>query len=184
MCVSRKFGLGLAATALLITSVSPAAAGWGGGFGGGYGNAWGGGGWGHNRRHHDNDTGEILGGLVLGAILVGVLSSASKKSKQARQDRGDAYPTRDSQSRGSIATEDGAVDACAMAAEDRAGRSASVRDINAVNKNSDGWDVEGVVESRDSWRDRAGDRHKFTCSVRFGSVETVYVEDRTVAFNQ
>jgi hypothetical protein len=184
MYIARKLGFGVTALSLVLASTAPAFAGWNGGFGGGYGNSWGGGGWGHNRRHHDDDAGEIIGGLVLGAILIGVLSSASKKSKQAQRNRSDGYPERDSQSRGSIATEDAAVDACAMAAEDRAGRSASVRDINAVNKNSDGWDVEGVVESRDSWRDRAGDRHKFTCSVRFGSVETIYVEDRTVAFNQ
>ncbi len=181
MSITRKFGLGAAALSLLLTSSAPALADWNGGYGGGYGNSWGGG---HRERHHDSDAGEIIGGLVLGAILIGVLSSASKKSKQAQRDRDDPYPTRDGQSRGSITTEDAAIDACAMAAEDRAGRSASVRDINAVNKNSDGWDVEGVVESRSNWRDRAGDRHKFTCSVRYGSVETLYVEDRTVAFNQ
>ena len=200
MALLRKITLGLAATALLATSVSPAFARGGGGWGGGYswGNSWGGGGHGrHHRRHRDNDTGEILGGVLIGAILVGVLSSASKKSKQARRTSGEDYPQRDARSPegsrpndsrsessrygGRIASEDQAVDACATAAEAREGRSSSVRDITRVRSSSDGWDVEGVIENRDNWRDKAASKHVFTCSVRDGSVETVYVEGRSVA---
>jgi hypothetical protein len=198
MALLRKITLGLATSALLATSVTPAFArggGYNGGFG--WGNSWGGGGHGGHRRHHrrgGDDTGEILGGVLIGALLVGVLASASKKSKQARRDSGENYPQRDARypgdnppsvrnSSGRITSEDQAVDACASAAEEREGRSSSVRDITRVRSSSDGWDVEGVIENRDNWRDKSASKHNFTCSVRAGSVETVYVEGRTVAFN-
>jgi hypothetical protein len=199
MALLRKITFGVAALALLATSLTPAFARGGGGYGGGYGwgNSWGGGGYGGHRRHHgrgDNDTAEVLGGVLLGAILVGVIASASKKSKQARRDSGENYPQRDARypgdnppsvrnSSGRIASEDQAVDACAAAAEEREGRSSSVRDITEVRSSSDGWDVEGVIENRDNWRDKSGSKHNFTCSVRAGNVETVYVEGRTVAYN-
>lgn len=188
MSISRKVGLAAATVALLATSISPALAR------GGYGNGWIG--WGgndygrHHRRRGGDDTGEILGGVLIGAILVGVLASASKKKQQQRQSGGLDYPQqnypqqdgRGDRNRGDIASEDQAVDACASAAESRAGRTASVRDVDQVRRNSDGWDVEGIVESRDTWRDRSADRRRFTCSVRFGAVDSVYVEDAKVAF--
>jgi hypothetical protein len=199
MSKTRRFGLGAAASALLLSSVSPAYAGWGLGmgrsWGGGWntGMSWGGGGGGWGRRHHgDDDTGEVLGGILIGAVLIGAIASASKKSKRAqrdrdydRQDQGTRDDPRDSSSqrnRGDISTEDQAVDACANAAEGKGGRTASVRDIDRVNRSSDGWDVEGIVEQRDGWRDRAADRHRFTCSVRYGAVDSVYIEDGKIAF--
>jgi hypothetical protein len=118
-----------------------------------------------------------------------VLSSASKKSKRNRDTRADyprddgRYPDNRDERRGSIATEDQAVDACAVAAEEKTGRSSSVRDISNVRRSDDGWDVEGVIESRDNWRDRAASKRKFTCSVRLGAVDNVYVEDRSIAFS-
>jgi hypothetical protein len=183
MAFLRKFGLGAAAAAMTVTAISPAMARDHGGHGYGYGGygSYGG----HHRGHHDNDTGEILGGVLIGAILVGVLASASKKSKQNRRDSGNEYPQRGTNSAdgrsGSIGSEDQAVDACATAAEQKAGRSSSVRDIKNVRRSDDGWDVEGVVESRSTWRDKSATNRNFTCSVRYGSVETIYVEDRSVA---
>ncbi len=199
MSKMRRFGLGAAASALLLSSVSPAYAGWGLGMGRSWGGGWssgmswgGGGGWG--RRHRgDDDTAEVLGGILIGAVLIGAIASASKKSKQAKRDRDYDRPDRDARedsrdssserSRGDISTEDQAVDACANAAEGKGGRTASVRDIQRVSQSSDGWDVEGVIEQRDGWRDRAADRHRFTCSVRFGAVDSVYIEDGKVAFS-
>lgn len=187
----RKTVLGAGALALLMTSAAPAFAGRGGYGGIGYG-GFGYGGHGGHRRHRggDNDTAEVLGGVLIGAILVGVLSSASKKSKRAREGNVDNYPRDDNRAangnstqRGNIASEDQAVDACAVAAEDKSGRSSSVRDITTVRKNTDGWDVEGVIENRDNWRDRNASKRNFICSVRYGAVDSVYVDDRAVAFN-
>ncbi len=183
MSISRKVGLGAATVALLATSISPALAG--GGYNDGWNN-WGGNrGYGrHHRRHGDDDAGNIIGGVLIGAILVGVLASASKKKQQQRRADGSDYPPQDGRdrNRGDIASEDAAVDACASAAESRAGRTASVRDVDQVRSNSDGWDVEGILETRDTWRDRSPDRRRFTCSVRYGAVDSVYVEDPKVAF--
>ncbi len=200
MSMMRKFGLGAATTALLVSSVSPAYAGWSIGGSRGWGNgwstgmSWGGGGGGWGRRHRgDDDTAEVLGGVLIGAILIGAIASASKKKKQAERDSGrESERDRDydrtyedgqdgQRSRGNISTEDQAVDACANAAEGKGGRTASVRDIDRVNKSSDGWDVEGIIEQRDNWRDRESDRHRFTCSVRYGAVDSVYIEDGKVA---
>lgn len=76
---------------------------------------------------------------------------------------------------GLIGTEDQAVDACAMAAEDRGygeGFRATVRDIQGVDRRPDGWDVDGVLDARRSWRDRP-DSWGFRCSVRNGQVVNV-----------
>ena len=76
---------------------------------------------------------------------------------------------------GLIGTEDQAVDACAMAAEDRGygeGFRAVVRDIQGVDRRPDGRDVDGVLDARRSWRDRP-DSWGFRCSVRNGQVVNV-----------
>lgn len=185
MSFSRKVIGAALASAMLVTSISPAMAR--GGWYGGGGLGWGGGdGWG--RRHHDDDTGEILGGILIGAAVVGILAAASKSKRTRDNSRdyprdypqdGRAYPNDNrpnDRTRGNINTEDAAVDACAIAVENRAGTTGSVRDITSVNRSSDGWDVEGIVDKRDNWRDRTADSHKFTCSVRYGMVDSVYVE--------
>jgi hypothetical protein len=186
MSVSRTAIGSALAVILVATSITPAMArgGWGG---------WGG--WGkHYRKHRDNDTGEVLAGVLIGAVLVGALSSASKKkaARDARvsdrdypqNSRDTDYDRRDDRTQGDIRSEDAAVDACALAAEDRVGTTASVRDITSVTRSNDGWDVQGIVESRTGWRDRSAERRKFSCLVRFGLVDSVSVEDARVAFRQ
>lgn len=74
-----------------------------------------------------------------------------------------------------IDTEDEAVDACAMAAEDRGygdGYRATVRDIEGVDRRPDGWDVDGSLDARRSWRDQPAS-WGFRCSVRGGQVVNV-----------
>lgn len=178
--------------ALLATSVTPVFAehGYGGGYG--YGNGYGGydsyGGNRHRGRHHDRiDAGDVIAGIAIFGVIAAIASAASKPKAQKRYpDNADSrYPNNDQRAqnpqRGSINTENAAVDACATAAEDRGGQSASVREITTVNANSDGWDVEGVIEQRDGWRDRSADRKRFTCSVRYGSVDGVYIDKDAVA---
>jgi hypothetical protein len=170
---STKYLTGSAvAIALLATSVTPAYAGWGGG------------GWGHGRHHDDHiDAGDVIAGIfIIGAIAA--IAGGSKKRNRDRgypQDQGnDGLERGATQNRGKIASENEAVDACANAVESRMGNTASVRDISEVKADSDGWDVEGTVEKRSGWRDRSAQNEKFTCSVRFGRVEHVYVEDANV----
>lgn len=168
----RKFVAGSVAAALMASSVTPAMAGWGGGgYGGGYD--------GYGRRHHrdHDDAGAIIGAIAVVGIIAAI-ASASSKSKQQR-----GYPTsnNDSNQRGNINSENAAVDACANATEQRGGQMASVRDISNVRTNSDGWDVEGTVEQRADWRDRTPEKHRFTCSVRYGAVDSVYIDGDAVA---
>ncbi len=167
---------------MLTTSLSPAMArggnGWSGWNGGGYGDGYG-------RRHHrrgDNDTGEVLAGVLIGAILVGIASSASKKAKEARRYPTDERRTSSADVReGAIRTENAAVDACAAEAERQGGEMASVRTIDKVRSAPEGWDVEGQLEQRNSWRDRTPMQRAFTCSVRLGEIDSLYIDGDKVA---
>lgn len=164
MIAPRKLTASIVATAMLFGSASPAFArdhdyGWGHG---------------HHRWHdHDHvDAGDVIAGVAVIGILAAILSSTGKKKHDtARSD-------------GNISNEDAAVDACAQATEAQAGTRASVRDITQVDRIADGWDVEGIVEQRTEWRnDSDTERRRFTCSVRFGAVQNVYIDADTVAFN-
>ncbi|MFD1610884.1 hypothetical protein ACFSCW_03610 [Sphingomonas tabacisoli] len=82
-----------------------------------------------------------------------------------------------------IGTEDDAVDACAMAAEQRGydqGVRAVVRDIQGVDRRPGGWDVDGVVEARRTWREHP-DTWGFRCQVRDGQIVNVDL-GRDIAF--
>jgi hypothetical protein len=73
-------------------------------------------------------------------------------------------------------TEDAAVDACALAAEQQGydrGFRAVVRDIDGVVRAPAGWDVDGVVEARRGWRDPRPETWGFRCQVRDGQVVNV-----------
>lgn len=186
MGILRNSVSGAIIAAMLATSVTPAFADRG--YGGGYGGYDGYGGGRHRGRHHDRiDAGDVIAGIAIFGVIAAIASAASKSkaSKRYPDSADNRYPQDDRRAsepqRGSINSENAAVDACATAAEERGGQSASVREISTVNASRDGWDVEGIVEQRDGWRDRSADRKRFTCSVRFGAVETVYIDKDAVA---
>lgn len=165
------------ALALVLPTTPVFAGGWGGtsisagiGFGSGYR--------GHRGRwrHRDRvDTGDVIAGIaIIGAIAA--IASSSSKNKRDRQDSR-TLPQQDR----AIVSEDQAVDACANAAERQGGETASVRDILAVDRTKDGWDVEGTIEQRDDWRDKSGDRRRFTCAVRMGEIDNVFIDTGVVA---
>ncbi len=159
-----KFIAGSAvALALVATSITPAFArgGWGGG-------------WGH-RRHHDRiDAGDVIAGIFI-ISAIAAISGGSKKSRSQRASRSEDrdYPRAEDRTR--ISSEDSAVEACASAAEDRAGPASSVRRIDSVSQQGDGWSVSGVIERRDSWRDRSAQERSFSCSVQFGRIESISI---------
>lgn len=172
----RSWVAAFAAVAMTGSGTAPAfAGGYGGtsisagfGFGSGFGRS--------RRyrgyRHRDRvSAGDVIAGIAVLGTIAAIASSASKRKRErgegARFNR--------------ISSESEAVDACAIAAEERGGEAASVRDISQVDRTGDGWDVEGVIEKRASWRDEAGDRSRFTCSVRYGMVDHVYIEADGVA---
>lgn len=179
MSIARRAIASLTAAALMGSATPAFAGGYGGtfvsagfGFGSGYGRGYG-------RRHWRGrdrvDAGDVIAGIAVIGAIAAIASSASK-AKQRRQGADGDY-----RREGRIVSEDQAVDSCAMAAEDQAGRAASVRDITQVDRTSDGWDVEGTIEERGDWRAKDAERRRFTCSVRFGAVEHVYIDTDAVA---
>lgn len=171
MSLGRKLVGSAVIAALIVTSASPALArrpgGWGWNDGG-----WSG--WRHRRDRDDIDGGDVLAGIL---ILGGIAAIAAAASKSRDRDR-DRYPDRYPRERGGIDSEDAAVDACAVAAEERAtqgGGNASVREIIRVERVNEGWEVEGTVEARRSYRDY-GDTRPFRCSVRYGRIENLRLD--------
>jgi hypothetical protein len=170
--------------ALLATTATPVTAG---GFGGpfvsggfGYGSGYGGHGRRWKHRHRDRvDAGDVIAGIAIIGVIAAIASSSSKSKRDRRSDRVDR--DNDRRTGSDIVSEDQAVNACATAAERQGGETASVRDILAVDRTKDGWDVEGTIEQRDGWRDKSADRRRFTCSVRFGDIDNVYIDTGTVA---
>ncbi len=165
MIIQRKLSAGLVALALLTNASTPA-------FSRDHGYRYGRGhhGW---RHHHDRlDGGDIVAGVALIAILAAVLSASGKNKHDTK--------AVDSQ----IDSEDEAVDACAEAAEKRLGNDARVQDISDVKRTSDGWLVAGTVKQRDDWdSDATAGNDQFTCTVRFGIVQDVTLENGSVALN-
>lgn len=125
-------------------------------------------------------------GRAVGEAAVAAERAAADAAVSARQawraaregyaSSGGRYADRDGYGRGGFAsTEDAAVDACAMAAEQEGyerGFRAVVRDIDGVQRTGAGWNVDGVVEARRGWRERP-ETWGFRCAVRDGRVVDV-----------
>lgn len=76
-----------------------------------------------------------------------------------------------------VRSEDQAVDACAVAAENQGRQhagNARVVDITDVDRDSRGWVVEGTVALRSGWRDRAREE-RFRCAVTFEGLRDVRI---------
>jgi hypothetical protein len=96
--------------------------------------------------------------------------AAERAARQGYAESGGRYADR-----AGAFTEDAAIDACALAAEQQGherGFRAVVRDIDGVERLPAGWNVDGVVEARRGWRDRA-EAWGFRCSIRDGRVVNV-----------
>ncbi len=164
----RSVTAGMLATAMLATSAAPAAAQVYGGRGYGYNNGYNGSGYGNDRyRRHDRDrgpsAGEVIGAVAVVGIIAAIAASAAKSNRDRRaQQNGYQNGSGDERT---------ASDACASAAEQRAGRDARVTAIDAVDRFNDGYRVRGTIETRDYSSSR--DRTSFTCTVRYGEVERV-----------
>lgn len=174
MTLMRKIILTVAASAFALTSVTPAFAGWGG--------------YGYSKykygRYHKRrglDTGDVIGILAIGAFVAAVATSGKSKRRARDQGIDDRDYERGPYRRGAINSETDAVDACAQAAEDRAGQRSNVRDITKVSVADDGWDIAGTIETREDWRDKRTVPSDFTCVVRDGTIRGVFVDSPTVA---
>ena len=182
-----KLALGLAAGALIIGSVSPAAAR-------GYDGRWRGG-------HRDGvDAGAVFGVLLGVGVIAAIAASASAKKKKDAEARADYDPrddrTYDDRSyedqrgydgrasndrryddgRAGYAGEDEAVDACAVAAREeasRAGGFADIRGITGARAYGNGWDVTGTVDQRSSYSATSSRQRSFRCIYENGQVSGV-----------
>ncbi len=155
-------------------------------------------------HHRYRDRGGFGLGDALGvAALVGaaaiVATSVSKDRKAARgYEEQDAPPPQDgtdygtdiqssrpaddadfSDVAGSAAHNDRLTDACAVAARDEAegreGGYAEVRHIDAPVATPDGYNIDGEVETRASYRASEGTTRRFTCAMKDGRVAQVYL---------
>jgi hypothetical protein len=169
MGILKKSALGMAASALVMTSSVPAMArdyGYGGYDG-----------YGHHHRDHDRiDGGDILTGIgILAgiAILAGAVSSSSKNRARSRQSYPETYPSQTENRSYSVNSDDvgTAVSACSQAVERRGG--GQVDEIRSVSRDGNGWRVEGVVGAR-----RNSD--SFTCVSTNGQVDSIRIGENGV----
>ncbi|MET0370878.1 MAG: hypothetical protein ABW039_05810 [Sphingobium sp.] len=164
-----------------------------------------GGGWHHRDRGDGFGVGDAIGiAALIGAVAI-VASSASKDRKAARAaDPRDLPPPDNSippprtgtdYSHGGYAQdsswnatgdyadtasrdEDAMTDACAVAAREEAqadGGYAEVRHVASPIATTHGYNIDGEVETRSSWRAGAGTTRRFTCSMLDGRVADVYL---------
>lgn len=133
----------------------------------------------HHHHHHRSGGGDGFGTFLGIAALIGAVAIvASSAEKNARADR-----ERGPDGRNWSDAEDRAVDDCALAAREEAerqARHADIASIGEIRSVSDGWNVDGTVELRDSYRDTAEVR-RFSCDWRRGRVANVYLSRDTLA---
>jgi hypothetical protein len=144
------------------------------------------------RHHRDRiDAGDIAAGIGILAGIAIIADIASKSKKNKRRTQGDQYPdsypqerypqerypqdsrqdTRDAVPSGRYNNGNdvgAAVDACARAAEQKAGDNARVGAIDSVTREGSGWQVLGTLSD--------GDR-KFNCATSNGVVDTIRLDD-------
>jgi hypothetical protein len=179
----------LLAIAMVGASLSPAQArprhhGYGGGYHGGYG---------HHRRDRDGfGVGDAIGvAALIGAVAI-VASSMSKDRKASTRAVDKDRPLDDATQPPASGTEygadvadsgvddgpDSAANACADAARTEAatnGGYAEVRQMGEPRPVAGGYNIDGQVESRVSYRAAGGTTRRFTCTVKDGQVADVYI---------
>jgi hypothetical protein len=152
-------------------------------------------GWGHHHRDRGNGFGfgDAVGvAALIGAVAI-VASSMSKDKKAAQASDGTAPPpvndtdygadvrSDDDFSDGAAVhrDQDQMTDACAVAARDEAqgqnGGYTEIRRMDEPRAAQDGYNIDGEVESRASYRAPTGTTRRFTCTIKDGRVAEVYL---------
>lgn len=133
--------------------------------------------YGRHHRHHDRiDAGDVLlGAILLGGIVA--VASAASKDRGRNGDWGRDDPD----------AERAAVEQCADAAEQEArdrSRNARVTDITDVERRGVSYRVRGIIDYRpgnDDSDDRRWDDYRdnsrFTCTVRYGRILDLRIDD-------
>jgi hypothetical protein len=162
------------------------------------------GGWDRYRRRGDGfGVGDAIGvAAIVGAVAI--VASSMNKDKQARDSRtdgsygdeydappprtgtdygadvGDAAPPRDDADFAASGQDDAMADACAVAAREEAqadhGGYAEVRHLETpLATPNGGYNIDGYVETRTSYRANDGVSRRFTCAMQNGRVAQVYL---------
>ena len=168
----------------------------------GYDRGWNGGGHGGWNRHRRGDgfgLGDAIGvAAIVGAVAI--VANSMNKGKKIRDpntggeydapppSRGTDYgtdvrsdaPVRDDADFSDIAAQDADMtDACAVAARDEAqnreGGYAEIRHMETPLATADGYNIDGYVETRASYRANDGASRRFTCAIKNGRVAEVYL---------
>lgn len=197
MTTIRSIALGCAATALLATSTTPVLAANSGSISSvqnvsGDDLLQASSDYRRRHRHRDRiDAGDIAAGIGILAGIAIIADIASKSNKNKRRTQGDQYPdsypqdryppnqypqdsrqdTRDAVPGGGYNSGNdvgAAVDACARAAEQKAGDNARVGEIDSVTREGSGWQVIGTLSDSD---------RKFNCATSNGVVDTIRLDD-------
>lgn len=122
-----------------------------------------------NRPYADNDAPPPTGGTDYGADA-GNADVHSPESPARGDDFSDVAATNQSN--------DQLTDACALAARDEAqGQAgyAEIRHIDEPRATADGYNIDGEVETRASYRATEGTTRRFTCAMKDGRVAEVYL---------
>jgi hypothetical protein len=150
--------------------------------------------WGHHRdRGNRFGFGDAVGvAALIGAVAI-VASSMAKDKKAAPNPDNTAPPPANgtdygadvrsdddfSDIAGTHGQSDQMTDACAVAARDEAqgqnGGYAEVRRMDEPRAAQDGYNIDGEVESRASYRAPTGTTRRFTCTIKDGRVAQVYL---------
>jgi hypothetical protein len=143
----------------------------------------------HHRRGDGFGVGDAIGvAAIIGAVAI-VASSVAKDKAAGRApvDGDDAPPPRAGTDYGADvpdvptdegATDDAMADACALAARDEAQRRggyAEVRHVDPPQATAGGYNIDGDVEVRASFRATGGVTHRFTCAMQGDRVTNVYL---------
>ena len=142
------------------------------------------------RHHRDRiDGGDVLAGILIIGGIAAIAGAASKNKRDQRYEdrdtRNQDYRTdnrryddrRDTDGRSQIGTTsmDRAVSACSDAVERKAGRDARISEITSVNKDGNGWRVEGELTG--------ASESNFLCGATDDRVDFVQLGTGDVAFN-
>ena len=149
-------------------------------------------GYGRNRHRRNRvDGGDIVAGILILGGIAAIASAASKNKRNRRYEDRDyrnerrsdnsrydnrrsdeRSDTRNSRGTGSM---DQAINACADAAERKAGKKARVSEIRSVSKDGTGWRVEGDLSD--------SKERTFLCGSTDGRVDFVQLGTSDLAYN-
>jgi hypothetical protein len=147
-------------------------------------------------HHHHRNNGSDVVGTIAAVGLVAVIAAAIASSSARKAGQPPAPRSNDDDDRGydeadaryddradgprfddgyGVMSQDGAVDACVLAARDRAtveSGFAEVREVGVVRPLDNGWDVTGTLVVRSNYRG-IGQLRDFRCAFRSGRVDAV-----------